>query len=937
MMFRAKFPGLLAMALLGGFLLAIGPAFASMERALAAQGRGDLRAAQIELRNAVRGAPGDAGLRMALAQASLDIGDADTAEKEARAALERRFDAAEATALIIRAQIGLNRAREVLREFAEPAADAPPALAGQILAGRALAHLMLNQAAEARAAAEAAVRAAPGLVDVQLAMGTVLGQAGDRAGAEAAVDAALRAEPGSARALLRKSAFLFERGELRPAEAMVGRVIAAAPGNVTARIQRAEARMRLGEEAGAREDVDAALRTIPGSVPAIYLRAALLARAQDWRGADESLSQLGAALPNIPDALLLLATVKRQINQRALALDAAQRHLARRPEDPRGAKLVAGLEMEAGRNAAAAGVLNTMVSRGVVDAELLDMLGRAQIAAGRPREAAEAFRRANEILPGNAALLSRLAAARLNIGDVQGMAEAAQAALQAEPNGPGARLMLALGGLARGDLVAAEAELGRLDPAARASEPAQVLEGTIRLIRFDAPGARGIFQNLLRQQPESVPSRMGLARVASVEGNAEEAERLLGEVLRRDPANQEAISRLVATVMARGPRAASVLATLEAVQAENPREANLAFAFATLLAATGQQDRAVALLQSDTLRSAPGAAAAVAMRVSEIRAAQERWPEAEAAARAALADSPNLGAARRQLALLLARRGDTRNAETLIDQGLRNSPADPVLQAAAIGLAQREGGLEAALAAADQLTRRPGSMPTAASLRGDLLMGARRAPEAAEAYAAAAASAPSSMLALRLANAQVTAGRPAEAAAALQAWLAREPNDAAALAMLGQLELQQGRTAEAERRFRAAVERAPQDAVTMNNLAWLLQERGTPAAGAEARLLAERAFFLSPTAEIADTLGWVLARNGEPGRAVPLLRLAAAGAAAARAPASPGIAYRLAVSLNASGQREEAVRVLEPVLAENSVFPERVEAERFLASLRGPR
>ena len=64
----------------GAALLAT-PAFASMERARQAQARGDLRAAQIELRNAVRTSPNSAEARAALAQASIDVGDFDTAER----------------------------------------------------------------------------------------------------------------------------------------------------------------------------------------------------------------------------------------------------------------------------------------------------------------------------------------------------------------------------------------------------------------------------------------------------------------------------------------------------------------------------------------------------------------------------------------------------------------------------------------------------------------------------------------------------------------------------------------------------------------------------------------------------------------------------------------------------------------------------------------
>ena len=127
------------------------PASASMERARQAQARGDLRAAQIELRNAVRATPNSAEARAALAQASLDIGDYDTAEKEARAALERGYDRAAGTAMLLRAYLGLRRFDELLRDF--PAMDQPADLAGQVAAGRALAQLANRRPDEARASA----------------------------------------------------------------------------------------------------------------------------------------------------------------------------------------------------------------------------------------------------------------------------------------------------------------------------------------------------------------------------------------------------------------------------------------------------------------------------------------------------------------------------------------------------------------------------------------------------------------------------------------------------------------------------------------------------------------------------------------------------------------------------------------------------------------
>jgi putative PEP-CTERM system TPR-repeat lipoprotein len=932
------FSALIRALLVAGALVATAaPAFASLERARAAQARGDLRTAQIELRNAVRAAPQDAALRVTLAQVSLEMGDFDTADREARAAMERGADRALGTALVIRAQLGLNRPREVLREFAAPAAGATGQLAAQILAGRATAFAMLDQMAEAREAAEAAVRAAPDSVEPHLILSALLAQAGDRAGAEAAVDRALQADPAAVAALLRKGGFQFERGDFRATVETLGRAIAIQPNNVLARLQRSEAHLRLGQDTPAREDADAALRQQPANPIGLYLRALIAARAQDWRVADENLSRLGPNLPNIPDALLLQASVKRQLNQGAQALDAAQRHLARRPDDPRGARLLAALEMEQGRPGQAAATLNAVIARSPPDAETYDLLGRAEVAAGRPREAVEAFRRAAELAPRDAGILSRLAAARFALGDIAGMAQAAQASLAADPNVPGARLMSAIAALARGDASLAESELAQADAAQRRSEVARVLEGMIQLLRFDVAASRATLEATIRDNPNSVSARLALARVASIEGRPEEAERLLADALQRDPGNQEAISRLAATAAGQGPHAASSRAALQAVLTAHPRQANLAFAMANVLAARGEVEPAIALLQSEGVRNTPGFSAAALLRISELRAGREEWPAAEEAARTAFAENPQLTAARRQLALLLARRGDRRAAENLLQDGLRSAPGDPLLQGAAVGIVRDASGIDAAITLARQIQQRPGAMPAAAPLIGDLLMAANRPADAATAYAEAARANPSSALALRQVAALSAADRRADAVRVLEAAAQRDPNDAQVQALLGQFALQANQYEVAMRHFRRAAELAPQDAISLNNLAWLMQERADAAGLAEAQGLAERAFFLAPSAEIADTLGWILSRRGQTDRALALLRQAAAGAAAGRSAQSAGISYRFAATLANAGQRQEAVRLLDATLAEVAQFPERAEAERLLASLRGGR
>ncbi|MFT8245503.1 XrtA/PEP-CTERM system TPR-repeat protein PrsT [Roseomonas sp. BN140053] len=912
--------------------LAAAPASASVERAQAAQARGDLRAAQIELRNAVRAKPDAGDIRAALAAASLDLGDGDTAEREARAAMERGYDRAAGTVLLLRAYLALGRFQDLLRDF--PAeAGAPPKLAATVAAMRARAQLALDRRDEAGRSAEQALRLDPAGLEPNLAAAVVATATGNRGAAEAALARALTADADNAEALLRQGALLFEDGQFRPAAEAAGRVLSRAPGTLQARLQRGEALLRLGDAAGAQADLDAVLRAAPGNPPANILRAMIFGQAGDWRGADEALQRISQQIPNIPEALLLLATVKRAMNQPAQAEDAARRYFARRPEDGRGAKLLAAIEMEGNRPDAAAGTLSRYAARGPADAEALDLLGRAHMAAKRPREAAEAFGRAAAAAPDNAGILGRLAAARLATGDTAGMAAAAQEALRVAPDGATARPMLAVAALSRGDAAAAQAELDRMDAAARGTEAGQLLEGSVRLMRLDLPGARAAFDGALRANPESIPARLGLVRVAIVERRDEETERLLGEVLRRDPGNAEAGLRLAAAAQS---GSAGARAALEAAQAAAPGELQLALITANTQLRAGDPARAAALLGSEPLQNRRGDAG-LQLLLAEVRAAQGQWDEAEAASRAALAADPASAPARRQLAVLLARRDDARGAEAVLEEGLRAAPGDPVLQGGVVGLAQQVGGLDAALAAADRLAQRPGGLPAAAPLRGDLLLRAQRPEDAARAYAAAFQRAPSQVLALRLARAWQAANKPAEAAAALNAWLARTPDDPAALSALAQLDMLANRNAEAERRLTAAVERAPQDATALNNLAWLTQQRGGAEALGRARGLAERAYYIAPTPETADTLGWIRAQGGDAAAAVPLLRQAVAASAAGRPAPDPGMSYRLAYALRASGARDEAMRVLEPVLSASTAFPERAQAERLRAELRAGR
>jgi len=231
---------------------------------------------------------------------------------------------------------------------------------------------------------------------------------------------------------------------------------------------------------------------------------------------------------------------------------------------------------------------------------------------------------------------------------------------------------------------------------------------------------------------------------------------------------------------------------------------------------------------------------------------------------------------------------------------------------------------DAALAAADRLAADPANQPAARLLKGDVYVSAGRFAEAVATYGVELRSDPNSALVLRNAAALGAAGRTDQAAQGLRDWLAVHPDDTDVAAALASLDLVARRFYDAETHLQMVLGKRPNDANALNNLAWVYQQRNDP----RARGVAQKAYLISPTPQIADTLGWILTGQGDAATGLTLLRQAAA-----LQQDEPTVQYHLAVALNAAGQREDAVAVLRPIVLGAANFDEKQEAAGLLQKL----
>ena len=890
--------------------------------ARAAMARGDLRTAQIALRGLVRDRPESAEAHFRLGMVQLQLGDAVAAEKELKLALAAGWNRRAVLPLLARATLAQGRFKDVLTDFT--ADGLAPEEAAPLRVTQALAHLGLKEVQEAQDAAAEAERLAPQFVEAPLAAAHVALARNDPAAAERKVDRALEINPKSVEALLLKGELQHVSGRDDAAVATFTAALAIAPEAANIRLERANTLIAMNLDQQALQDVDAVLKSDARNPLGNYFQAVLLLRARDWRGADAALQKISPVISRFPRGDYFLALVKVNLDQTEQATDAASRYVARVPQDIAGAKLLARIHARARRPQQMIEVLTRAADAGLVDAELLELLGSGYIQTGQSALAVQTLDRAAALAVDDSDALAQIAAIRLGIGDAGGAERDLSRSLELAPGktDTGARLVVA--SLAAGDMdrAAAALETLRRQPG---NDPVKMgnLLGLVRLGQLDLDGARAALEGVLAADPHATAARLNLAKVLSLQGHDADAEKLLLAVLDKEPANTAALSALSGILLAQ-KQPDRVVTLMEAARRAAPDNAGLTLALANLLAGTGETRKAYALL--DEVPKAQAALPAVLGVRARLQESLGLDSEAQATLRQELAANPADLATRTQLAELLVRAKDPDGARAVLRQGLEALPGNPALLQALVGVDVRTGGLEAALVTAAALARDVTNLPAARLLKGGLYMSAQRYADAAAAYQAELKAGPSGALVVATAVALSRAGRPAEAQRLLQDWIQHEPKDVNAIRALSSLDLDNRRMAEAEKNLLAVLALQPNDPVALNNLAWIYQTRDDK----RARAMAQKAYLLAPGPQSADTLGWILTRQGEGG--IGLLLLAQA---ARTLPGDPAIAYHLAVALNGTGQPAKAAKVLTQLVNAPAEFDDKPAARKLLEELSG--
>ncbi len=886
--------------------------------------KGDIRAAAIQLRNAVRDDPSNAEAHALLAQTQLVLGDPIAAEKEIKAAAALGWNKTNVASVLSQSYIAQSKWSDILSDI--PQRGANSSQTAFFLIARALAQRGLkdNQAANLTIAEAEAV--APDNAEARVVATRFALADQDYTRAAQQADEALAIEPKRPDALAIKAVVLEQTGDKTGALGYMDQAVAAAPAALGYRLDRAVYELGLGLDAKARTDVDAVLAKAPDNFGAMYVSMALSARGGKYEDANVMLQKLDRVIDRFPRGLYFEALVKMNLHQTEQALDAATRYVARTPQDPDGVRLLAVVQIQAGRPEDASKTLSQAIAAGQNDANTLDLLARSYVAQGKQDQADAAFQKASAATKDDATGLTRLASDRMQLGDLAGAANDLDRSLQLAPTQPAAAEALVAAAIRIGDLPRAQAALDKLRQQQGDTQAVGNLTGLLKLAQLDQAGALQAFRETADKFPDAVIPRLNEARVLLQLNQPNEAETALKEVLAKNPANGEALQLLVPILLSQN-KPQDATAAIEAARTAAPNDIALTVGAAETYARMNDVPKALAVLDSAKVDGKTPERLLALLGILQTRAGQ--IDAAKTSFSTLIGDEPTNLAARRAYTELLLSQKDYEGAREAVRSGLRALPGNPILLGLLVNADLQEKGLNAALATVDTLRSDSANMPAAALLKGDLYMTQRKFPEAVAAYQAEADKDPSSAtLVLHVAEALRSAGDDKKSYDTLTAFEAKHPDNAEIAQVLAAQDVQARRYPEAMRELNIVLTQKPNDPIALNNLAWAYQATGDK----RALETAQRAFTVAPNPAAADTLGWILVSQGAANKALPLLQQAVA-----QLPNEPGARYHLAVALKDLNRRDEAAATLRPLLDNPNPFDDKEAARQLFTELTGPK
>lgn len=913
----------IAAALLGLTLAGAGCADSTdslLAKAKASLAKKENKAAEIHLKNLLQ-KEDRAEARFLLGQVHAANGDFKSAEKEFEKAVEGGFDKLQAGIALAEARFSAGDVVKGL-EQANKLAPTKPADVAQVqtLIGRA--SLATGKRDEAEKAFTAAVAAVPDHVPAQLGLITLVAGK-DIKTASAQLDALLAKAPTATEAMSLKGDFELVQGRTKEAVELFTKVATVEAQNRAVRAKLASLASDAKDYAGAQKWIDE-LKKLTGPAPVTMHLQAL----NDFRqGKNEAARDaVLAGLKNGPDylpSLALASSIFLSLNSLEQAESNARSVIEKAPNSTMGYRLLGATYLRMNAPDRALQAVQTPLERGAKDAILLGIAGEAALKLNEADKAATYFTKSAQLAPNDPNQKTGLGMARIAAGDKEAGIADLEAAVELSPTTTQADLALISQHLRDKQWDKALAAIDRLDKKQPNDPLVPNLRGAVSLGKGDTAGARKQFDAALSLDPKFYASVSNLAALDLREKKVDDAKKRYTTLLEKDPTNIRAMLTLAQITADTGGDKKQVLEWLKKAREADKTSVPATLGLARYYLFNNEPKEAIPPLQEAITAAPENIELLDALGTAYLKSGDES--QAIITFEKILRAKPDSAPLQLRMGEFYLNRKEYDRAMTHFRKSSELAPKALEPKAAMASALVAQGKIAEARALAAALQKEAPKSAVGAALDGDILTLDKKYPEAAASYKKALAIQKALPISLKLHRVLMISGRDAEADTLLKTLLSEYPKDMNVKSYAGVVEIGRKRWAQAIAHYKEVVAVQPNNALALNNLAWALYETKD----LSALTTAEQAYALAPkSAAVLDTYGAILLAQGKAEKAVDILKLAVA-----TAPKANVFRVRLADALIASGDKIEARKQLEIVLADVKNGPEFEQAQALMKKL----
>lgn len=882
----------------------------------------DVKAAVIQLRNALQADPNLAEARYLLGMAHFESGDFPSAEKELRRALELGVAADQVVPHLAQAMLQLGDPGKVLKEFGQTSLGTAEAKA-DLLATLASAQAASGKMDAAKRLLAESLQHVADNPKATLGMARIKIAENDLPGSIELVEKALGKSPGMHEALTLKAGLLVAQGKNDEAIQVHEEIIRLRPDNVRARFSLVSLLIRANKLDAATVQLEAMQKIAPKDPQTLYSQALLAHQKKNPTASREAVQQVLKVAPEHMPSLLLAGTVEYELGSYVQAETYLKKVIERAPKHVLARRLLTLTYLRSGQASRAVETIRPALEQAPNSLEILLTAGEAYLYNNELDQAAKLYEKAASIDTKSAVARTRLAMTRLAHGETEAGFRDLESASALDPNQIQADVTLIAAYLRRNEADKALAAVANLEKKQPKNPLTHNLRATVLLVKKDIAGARKSLERALELQPTYFPAVMTLARLDFQDKNYDAARKRFTDLLEKDPKNPQALLALSQLRTETGGSQQEILEPIERAVSGNPEAVEPRLAMIQFH--MRNKDMKKALSAAQDAQSALPDKPQILDVLGQLQQVSGDFNQAQTTFNKMAQAQPKSPLPLLRLADAAMAAKNSQDALQALQKAIVLDPGNVEVLRRLVGLHVSAGRFDEALAIARKAQKEAPKSHVGWILEGDAFASQKRWDEAVVAYRAGQKKFNSIDFVLRQYEALMQGGKNAEAEKLAAEWIKGNPKDVALRIYLAERATRIRQFDVAVKHYKAVLLLQPENAVVLNNLAWTSGQLKDP----EAIKYAEKAHALQPNnAIVLDTLGVLLAEQGNASRGIELLQKAVG-----LVPDAHAIRLNWAKALAGAGRKDEAKRALEPLVKLGDKFPGKDEVATLMKSL----